>query len=310
MENKKTLHLATAGNLNAIISNETMQKRMALMINDPNKRETFITSLMTMIQKTPTLQKCESGSLINAVLSGEALNLPHALSYYYVIPYNNNTKGKEYGLKNGEYKEAQFMISWKGLYQLALRSNEYKKIIVSELKENELEYYNPITEEFTFKPIMDIKKRELAKTIGFYAMFELRSGFKQEMYWPIEKMEAHANQYSQAFKMDVYKKIQDGKVPQSDMWKYSSFWYKNFPEMGKKTILKQLLTKFGPMNVEMAKAAELDQSSVVIDDHGARPVYVDNGEAADTKPAEMEVQADETIIKKEDGKGLFDGFDK
>lgn len=308
MENKKLL-LSTPQILNGIVSNESMQNRIKLMINEPKRRDSFITSLMTMVQKNPMLQDCESGSLINAVLSGEALGLPHGLSYYYVIPFNNNKKGATYGLKSGEFKEAQFQIGWKGIYQLALRTNQYKRIVVSEIKEGELQDYNPIFETFNFVPINDFGKRTKAITIGYYAMFELKSGFIQEMYWPIEKMEEHANKYSQAFKLNIYRDIKIGKIKQTDMWKYSSFWYKDFDAMAKKTVLKQLLSKFGPMNVELLKAVELDQSSVIIDEHGSRADYIDNQtvEGLLDQKVIVETQADVTKVEKK--VDMFEGFE-
>jgi recombination protein RecT len=86
-------------------------------------------------------------------------------------------------------------------------------------------------------------------------------------------MEKHANTYSQAFNLDSYIKLQNGEIPQKDMWKYSSFWYKSFDEMAEKTMIRQLISKWGIMSIEMEDAFTKDMS--VIDENG-KPHYVDN----------------------------------
>jgi recombination protein RecT len=78
------------------------------------------------------------------------------------------------------------------------------------------------------------------------------------MYWTVNQMLTHADTYSPAFSKDIYLKIQEGKIPQSEMWKYSSFWYKNFDLMAKKTMIRQLIPTWGPMSIEMQKAYEAD----------------------------------------------------
>ena len=84
----------------------------------------------------------------------------------------------------------------------------------------------------------------------------------------------HADAYSQAFSVTAYDKLQKGQIPESEMWKYSSFWYKSFDDMALKTMLRQILSKYGIMSEEMQKAYDYDQS-VIVDDN---PVYIDNGE--------------------------------
>ena len=64
------------------------------------------------------------------------------------------------------------------------------------------------------------------------------------------------------------------------MWKYSSFWYKDFDGMALKTMLRQLLSKYGIMSEEMEKAYEYDQS-VIVD---SSPKYVDNDIPIDATP--------------------------
>ena len=150
------------------------------------------------------------------------------------------------------------MIGYKGYIQLAIRSGQYKRLNVIEIKDGELEYFDPLNETINCVIIDDYARREAAPTIGYYAMFEYTNGFRKAIYWSKEKMLYHADKYSPAFSAQAYKDIQDGKVADKDMWKYSSFWYKNFDDMAKKTLLRQLISRWGVMSTEMISAFEHD----------------------------------------------------
>ena len=126
------------------------------------------------------------------------------------------------------------------------------------IKEGELIRYNPFDDEIELEYIENDELRETLPTIGYYAMFEYHNGFRKVMYWSKDKMLAHADKYSAAFSAQGYKDLQDGKVNQRDMWKYSSFWYKDFDGMACKTMLRQLISKWGLMSIEMRKAYEAD----------------------------------------------------
>lgn len=69
-----------------------------------------------------------------------------------------------------------------------------------------------------------------------YAYFEYLNGFRKVLYWSKEKMMTHADTYSKAFSRKNYEDLLAGKIPESEMWKYSSFWYKSFDDMAKKTM--------------------------------------------------------------------------
>jgi recombination protein RecT len=104
-------------------------------------------------------------------------------------------------------------------------------------------------------------------------MFEYTNGFRKAMYWSREKMMAHADKYSMAFSAQKYQDLLDGKIPQSEMWKYSSFWYKDFDGMAYKTMLRQLISKWGIMSIDLQTA--IDKDMAAIHDDGSVD-YVDN----------------------------------
>lgn len=233
----------------------------------------FLTGITSAVSTNPSLSECTNTSIFNGALLGETLNLSPSpqLGHYYLVPF------KKYKMVNGERKldsvTAQFQLGYKGYIQLAIRSGQYKKINVVEVKEGEFTDYDIFNEEYTFNPIKDYNARKQAKTVGYYAMFEYLNGFKKSLYMSKDEMLDHADTYSSAFDKKSYADLIEGKIPERELYKYSSFWYKNFDEMAKKTMLRQLISKWGIMSTEMQKAFEADMAE--LDDNG-KPTYIDN----------------------------------
>lgn len=155
--------------------------------------------------------------------------------------------------------KAQFVLGYKGYIQLALRTGQYKRLNVLEIKSGELGGWDPFEERFhEMHFIEDFEKRAAMPTVGYIAHFEYINGFEKTLYWTADQMMSHADKYSPAFSAAAYKKLLNGEIPQEDMWKYSSFWYRDFDGMAKKTMLRQLISKWGIMTVEMTTAYERD----------------------------------------------------
>lgn len=249
------------------MSNEAVKKKIWQIVGGKQGQQ-FITSIVSAVQNNPTLKECTNTSIFTSALLGASLNLSPSpqLGQFYMVPFNNSKKG---------CKEAQFQLGYKGYIQLAIRSGQYKKINVLAIKDGELNYYDPLNEEIDVTLIDDEIKREETNTIGYYAMFEYTNGFRKAMYWSKEKMMKHADEYSKAFSLEGYKKLKEGKVKDEDMWKYSSFWYKDFDGMAYKTMLRQLISKWGIMSIDMQTAYENDMA--VINEDGSKD-YVDNTE--------------------------------
>lgn len=241
----------------------TGNKLISSTITDPKRKTQFIANLMTAISNNPTLQECEQVSVVAGALQAEALHFPlnNSLGYVYLVPYND---------KNTGMKKAQFQIGYKGYIQLAIRSGLYKDINVIEVKEGELGSFNPLYGQ-QYNWIEDYDKRQKAKTIGYVAMLELTNGFKKEMFWKWEAMLDHADKYSKAFNKDWYLKLINGETIYDDKGrvvppnKLSSFWYSSFDEMSKKTMIRQLLSKWGIMSVELQEAYIKDQTEMKAD---------------------------------------------
>lgn len=249
----------------AFLTSDAIKHKINSMVGGQDGQK-FITSIISAVSVNPTLSECEHASILSAALLGESLKLSPSpqLGQYYLVPFNDKKRGM---------KIAQFQLGYKGYIQLAIRSGYYKKINVVAIKEGELIKYDPLNEEIEVQLIEDDIAREEAATIGYYAMFEYQNGFRKTLYWSKKKMLKHADKYSNAFSAADYEKIQEGKIPQGDLWKYSSFWYKDFDGMAFKTMLRQLISKWGIMSIDMQKAFEGDMSMVKED---GTFDYVDN----------------------------------
>ena len=257
------------------IQTEQYQRLINNTLGDPNRARRFIASISSAVATNKDLQECDAGTILSGALLGEALNLSPSpqLGQYYLVPFKDKNKGKV----------ATFILGYKGYIQLAIRSGYYKKINVIELKEGELKKFDLMTEEIEVDLITDDEKRENAKTVGYYAMFEYLNGFKKAIYWSKDKMIAHADKYSPAFTKKGYELLLAGKVKQEDMWKYSSHWYKSFDDMAKKTMLRQLISKWGVMSIEMREAFEKDETIIREDGTYQYVTEIDDSNVIETK---------------------------
>lgn len=230
----------------------------------------FISSVVSAVQTNPALAECTNKSILSAALLGEALNLSPSpqLGQFYMVPYKKKDKQG-----NVISVDAQFQMGAKGYKQLAMRTGQYLDIDVIYVRQGEYLGRDKFTGKQRFEFIEDDSVREGLPIVGYLAYFELLNGFRKQIYWTKEKMEKHADTYSQAFSLDSYKKLLDGKIPQKEMWKYSSYWYKSFDDMAEKTMIRQLISKWGIMSIELETAYRNDMA--VIDENG-NPHYVDN----------------------------------
>ena len=266
------------------LTNQYVKQKITEVVGRDSQK--FMTAILSAVTNNSTLQECDQMSILNCAFLGEGLKLSPSpqLGQYYMVPFKDNKKG---------IKVAQFQLGYKGYIQLAERSGYYKKINVLAIKDGELIKYDPLNEEIEVNIIEDEDIREETFTIGYYAMFEYANGFRKAMYWSKKKMLAHADRYSQAFNKESYKKILEGKIPQEDMWKYSSFWYKDFDGMAFKTMLRQLISKWGIMSIEMQRAYDNDMATIQDD---GQPYYIENDseQNEDKEPIELEPEKTES----------------
>lgn len=231
----------------------------------------FMAAIISAVNTNPALQECTNPSILSGALLGESLKLSPSpqLGHYYLVPFNDKNKGKV----------AQFQLGYKGYIQLAIRSGQYKKLNVLAIKEGELEYFDPLNEDIKINLMVDKwDEREEAETIGYYAMFELTNGFRKAIYWSKKQMESHAMKYSQGYRAK----------------KGYTFWEKNFDGMAYKTMLRQLISKWGIMSIELQSALENDMTFT--DESGSVNYVEADSEVIDYETVEQpeEVQVEKT----------------
>lgn len=256
--------------INTYLQSDAVKNNIVSVIGEKDSQR-FISSVVSAVQTNPTLSECTNSSILSAALLGHSLKLPQSpqLQMFYLVPYNN--KKKDANGKEVQVKEAVFQLSYRGYLQLAMRSGSYKRINACEIREGELKSFNPITEEYVFNAITDYEKRKDLPVIGYYAYFEMVNGYRKELYWSKDQMEAHAKRYSQSYRKG---------------WS-SSFWTSDFDAMALKTMLRQLISKWGMMSVDMETAYNRDMA---IEDENGNPVYVDN--VPDEPAPAVDVMAD------------------
>lgn len=223
----------------------------------------FMSSLVSIVNSNQDLQEVEAASVINSALVAAALDLPinPSLGYMYIVPY----KG-----------QAQPQMGYKGYIQLAQRSGQYRKITVAELYEDEFISWDPLMEELKYETHRDKDRGLNEQPVGYFGRFELLNGFQKTVYWTWQQVDSHRKRFSQA----------GGK--NSD--KPKGVWAKNYNAMARKTVIKDLLTKWGPMTVDMQTAYSADEEGI-------------NDEPRDVTPEQNNEQGYQT-------KEILDSFDQ
>ena len=245
--------LAQKPKFSVMITTQRYQNLINNTLRDPDRARSFTASITSAVAVNPALQECDASTILAGALLGESLKLSPSpqLGQYYLVPFKN---------KRQQTVTAQFVLGYKGYIQLALRSGQYKDLDVMVIKQGEYNGKDPETGKDRFKFIEDDDVRDALPTVGYMAFFEYLYGFRKVIYWSKEKMMTHADTYSPSFIRKGYEDLLAGKVPQSEMWRYSSFWYKNFDDMAKKTMLRQLISRWGVMSVDMQTALEHDET--------------------------------------------------
>ena len=182
----------------------------------------FRDTLISIVVNNPKLCTCSAQSILKAAL--EAINLKLSinpkLGYVYVVPYGDN---------------AQLQIGWKGIVQLAIRSGFYITVNSAICYEGMIKSHNFITGEY------EIGEKKSDKIEGYIAYFELNNGFRKFYYMSIDQMKQHAEKYSKSYQYDLKNN------------KKTSVWSTDFDIMAQKTVLRLLISKFGPLSTEMER---------------------------------------------------------
>lgn len=222
--------------LNGILDGEKMRRRFDELLG--KRTPQFLSSLVSMINDNPDLQAAfyaNSMSVIKSALQAASYDLPidPSLGYAYIVPYKN--KGKP---------TATFIIGYKGMVQLCLRTGAYKCVPDAvDVREGELESYNRLTGEAVFNWIEDEDEREELPIIGYAGYFQLKNGAEKTIFMTVKQIKKHEQKNRKGEYM--------GKG-----------WRENFDAMARKTVIRRLCGKYALMSIDYQTGADRDSMNL------------------------------------------------
>ncbi|MGL4569577.1 MAG: recombinase RecT [Clostridium sp.] len=223
----KPAHSSTSvsNSIKGMIDNPSIKKRFEEVLKE--RAPQYMSSIINLVNSDTNLKKCDPTSVVASAMVAATMDLPvdKNLGYAWVVPYGTR---------------AQFQMGYKGYIQLALRTGQYKAINVVEIREGELVNWNPLTEEVD----VDFTQKKSDAVIGYAGYFKLMNGFEKTVYWSKDDITRHANKFSKTFNSK------------------NSVWKSDFDAMAKKTVLRNLLSKWGILSIEMQNAYTADQNLV------------------------------------------------
>lgn len=245
MSQPQTGLTTTKPTLKQLLQQDGYKNRFNAMLG--NRAPQFMASIIN-VASAYNFRDVEPTSILSAAAVAATLDLPidKNLGFAWIIPYGNL---------------AQFQIGWKGVVQLALRSGQYRGMNAFFVNKEALGEFNEIGDRVILWEFLD----ETKPPVGYGFAWKLVNGFSKLIYWPVEKVAAHAEKYSQNHKAHISKGYPKGRECK---------WCSDFDPMALKTVVKNGLSKWGILSVEMRQAIQLDQSAAI--DIDARPVYPDN----------------------------------
>lgn len=277
-----------------LMNQPAMKKKFNDILHE--KSDAFMGALLTLVGGDDYLSKAEPMTIIASALKAATMDLPidKNLGYAYIVPFNRKEKvGKDWVTHN----EAQFILGYKGYIQLAQRSGQYKALNAIEIYEGQLIEWNPLTEEFQF----DYNAKQSDRVIGYVGFFELLNGFKKTVYWTKQEVEAHRIKHAKGF----------------DKTKLTGAWKENYDAMAIKTVLRNMLAKWGILSVEMQNAVTSDERVFRFDENNdlveevtlndAEPIESDRKEAEKVEDVSSTInEFEETSNENEQQDSLFD----
>lgn len=279
-QNNQAVDVSKLG-FKTLMSQPAMKKKFNDILHE--KSDAFMGSLLTLVGGDDYLSKAEPMTIIASALKAATMDLPidKNLGYAYIVPFNRKEKvGKDWITHN----EAQFILGYKGYIQLAQRSGQYKALNAIEIYEGELKGWDRLTEQFEFDP----EGRLSDKVIGYVGFFELLNGFKKTVYWTKQEVEAHRIKHAKGF----------------DKTKLTGAWKENYDAMAIKTVLRNMLAKWGILSVEMQNAVTSDEKVFRFDENND---LVEEVTLNDAEPIESERKEAEKV---EDVSSAFDEYEE
>lgn len=262
---------STAALMNMLLSKEGYQKRFDELLGKRSPQ--FISSIVSLMNADSALMDAFHDApvtIIQSALQAASFDLPinPALGYAYLVPFRNSKRNR---------MEASFIMGYKGMLQLALRTGVYKRINVVDVRAGELKSYDRLREDIELEFIEDEDEREKAPIIGYVGYFQMINGMEKTIYMTVKQLEAHE------------KKFRHGNY-------MGRGWKENPDAMMRKTVLRKLIGKWGLMSVtyQSADSSVLRAAQAIATgtfDDEDKPDYVDvNASEAEEAPDQEQSQ--------------------
>lgn len=240
--------------MTSILDSEGMRKRFDELLGKRSPQ--FISSVVSMVNADNNLKQAFIESpmtVIQSALKCATFDLPvdQNLGYAYIVPFSNYKK--DIGAKK---MEASFILGWKGMHQLALRTGAYKTINVTDVREGELKSYNRLTEEVVVDFIEDEDERENKDIVGYVGYYRLVNGAEKTIYMSKKAIENHE------------KKFRKGQYQ-------GKGWRDDWDAMARKTVYRQLIGKWGVMSINYQTADEGKQLADVMAEDAQAESYIE-----------------------------------
>lgn len=221
---------AAGGSLTSLLARVDVKKRFEEILG--KKAAAFMSSVISAANANAQLKVADPKTVLSAAVMAATLDLPinQNLGFAHLVPYKNNKDG---------VTRCQFQLGTKGFVQLAMRTGQYKTMNAEVVYEGELKSWNRVTGEIE----IDLASKKSDVVVGYVAFFRLLNGFEKYYYMDRQTMERHGRRYSKAFDFGP--------------------WKTDFDAMGKKTVLKLLLSKYGILSVQMERAIQADQGVIL-----------------------------------------------
>lgn len=268
--------------MNSMLDGENMRRKFNDLLGKRSAQ--FISSIVTLVNADVNLQQAFYESpmtVIQSALKAATFDLPidQNLGYAYIVPFKNSKQDAD-----GNWvkrSEATFILGWKGMHQLALRTGAYKTINVTDIREGELKSYNRLTEEVEINFIDDDDEREALPIIGYVGYYRLVNGAEKTIYMTVKQLENHE------------KKFRKGQY-------MGKGWKEDFDAMCRKTVYRKLIGKWGVMSIEYQDRAVAEETADrMADEHNLTPAEPDYApvntefvEVGEIDPATGEVKED------------------
>ena len=255
--------------MNSFLDGEGMRKRFDDLLG--KRAPQFISSIVSMVNADAKMQQAfyeAPMTVIQSALKAATFDLPidQNLGYAYIVPFKNWKKDIKKSVM-----EASFILGWKGMHQLALRTGAYKTINVVDIREGELKSYNRLTEEVDIDFIEDENEREQHPVIGYVGYYRLVNGAEKTIYMSMKQIENHEKKFRKGDSMG---------------WGWQNDW----DAMARKTVYRILIGKWGVMSIDYQTTAEGKQlADVMAEDAKAEKAVFLDGEVVDIDETTGEV---------------------